>query len=208
MNKHPSEIHKDLTSDRINEIGLILAKARYENLEAVDERDDSWSIGCRAYSWCRSELINQQKHISYLSIKDPGLKFVFRIGQAEISIYRGESTKPKKNIYSRAQCYPELKQLGLISNFEIPEKIVWAYAVETDLDGNTTNIEFFGMDESGDIIASHIVPIHQVANSVVIPVSTSEASPVDLPAAAVSLSTCTDQKVKERNEKQTNISGR
>ncbi|WHI52700.1 hypothetical protein P3339_08050 [Microbulbifer sp. MLAF003] len=208
MNRHPSEVHKDLTAERINEVGRILAKARFDNLEAVDEeRDSGWSIGCRAHAWCCSELVNQSYNIPYLTIKNPSLRFIFKIGQVEVSFYRGETGKPKKNICSRAQTFPELRQLGLFKDVAVPDKLVWTYAIETDLEGKTTNIEFLGMGESGDVFASHIVPIHQVG-AVIMPISESESAPVELPSAAVSLSIGSDEKAKETNEKGRNISGR
>ena len=207
MQKPPSEIHQDLTAERINEIGTILARARYENLQAVDDRDDGWSIGCRAYTWCRSEIIEESTQIPYLSIVDPGLKFIFKIGGVEVSIYKGESSKPKKNIYSRAQSFPELKQISLLENECIPEKLFWAYAIETDLEGNTTNIEFFGAGESGDIVASHTVPIHNVTSAVITPIKAVEAAPVELPAAAVSLASEADSEEIYSNEQSDNISG-
>ena len=60
-----------------------------------------------------------------------------------MSIYKGESDRPKKNIYSRVQSFPEIKQTSLLSGQELPERLIWSYAIETDLDGITTNIDFF-----------------------------------------------------------------
>ncbi|BBM03948.1 hypothetical protein [Microbulbifer sp. GL-2] len=208
MNRHPSEVHKDLTVERINEVGIILADARYDNLQAVDKkRDNGWSIGCRAHAWCSTDLMEKSKEIPYLTIKDASLKFIFKIGEAEVSFYRGEVGKPKKNICSRAQTYPELKQLGMFLEVGAPEKIVWTYVVETDKEGTTTNIEFLGIGEDGNVFASHVVPIHQVNKAVMTPMKPSESAPVELPSAAVSLSVGADEKAKETNEKGRNISG-
>ncbi len=92
----------------------------------------------------------------------------------------------KKNISSRAQSYPELYQTPLFPNVEMPEKLVWAYAIETDTEGLTTNIQFFAMTENGIVIAAHNVPIHNVL-STLYPINTFESTPTNLEPAPVSL---------------------
>lgn len=186
MIKNPSELDPALTDERIDTIGQLIARVRFENLDAADERDNGWSIGCRALAWCCSEIIALSKSVPWLKVVDGSLRFIFKIGDVEVSVYKGNSSKPKKNIFSRAQAYPEIRQMSLLYNHDIPETLVWAYAVETDREGNTTNIEFFGMTETGDAVASRTVPIHSVASTLV-PISATESVPAELPAAPVSL---------------------
>jgi hypothetical protein len=123
---------------------------------------------------------------SWLGIVDPSLRFIAKIGNVPFSFYKGIADKPKNNIYSRTQSYPELQQNNLLFNLPIPEKLVWAYAVETDLEGVTTNIEFFGMSESGEIVASRTVPLHNDYTNI-IAINIHDSEPADLPAAPVSL---------------------
>ncbi|MCH8544043.1 MAG: hypothetical protein LAT61_10775 [Alcanivorax sp.] len=187
MIKIPSEIHSCLTNERIDHIGQLIARMRAENLDAVEERDNGWSIGCRAHAWICNEIQRQAKNTDWLSIVDSSLRFIGQIGSVQFSFYKGMAQKPKSNIYSRAQSHPELRQSSMLfDNLPVPEKLVWAYAVETDLEGSTTNIEFFGMSESGDVIASRIVPIFNIPANLV-SVNNSESAPVDLPPASATL---------------------
>jgi hypothetical protein len=184
--KKPSELHLDLTDERINTIGRLIARVRLENIESADERDDGWSLGCRAYKWCCSEITSLSATTQWLTIENHTLKYIFKIGGVEVSFYKGEVDNPKKNISSRAQSNPELYQLSLLSDFELPEKLVWTYAVETDAEGLTTNIEFVAMSESGNVIAAHNVPIHNVVSTLYV-INTIESEAAILDAAPVSL---------------------
>ena len=81
----------------------------------------------------------------------------------------------------------------------LPDKLVWTYAVETDLEGTTTNIEFFGMSESGEVVASRTVPIFDISTNLV-PVNATESKPVDLPPASPSLPKTKKDKASDSEE--------
>jgi hypothetical protein len=200
MIKMPSEIHSCLNNERIDHIGQLIARVRAENLDAVEDRDNGWSIGCRAHAWVCSEIQTQAQTIDWLSVVDPSLRFIGQIGSVQFSFYKGMAEKPKSNIYSRAQSHPELRQKSLLfDDLSVPEKLVWAFAVETDLEGTTTNIEFFGMSQSGDVVASRTVPIfNTLANLVAI--NNSESAPVDLPPASASLPKTRKDKASDSEE--------
>ncbi len=199
MIKQPSEIHSCLTDERIDYIGQLIARVRAENLDAVEDRDNGWSIGCRAHAWVSNEIVFQSKSFPWLNIVDPSLRFIAKIGSVEFSFYKGMANKPKANIHNRAQSHPELRQNSLLFDSPIPEKLVWVYAVETDLEGTTTNIEFFGMTESGEVIASRTVPIFDIASNIVA-INSVESEPVDLPAASASLPKAATDKVSNSKE--------
>lgn len=194
MLKKPSDIHPCLTDERVDYIGQLIARVRAENLDSADHRDNGWSIGCRAHAWVSNEIIAETETTPWLEVVDPSLRFIAKIGNVEFSFYKGVADKPKNNIYSRAQSYPELKQSTLFTDMPVPEKLVWVYAIETDLEGITTNIEFFGLTESGEVIASRTVPLFDVYANVV-DISVTERAPVDLPAAPVSLPKTKEDKV-------------
>lgn len=195
MFRKPADIHPCLSDEYIDFIGHLIARVRAENLGSADERDTGWSLSCRAYAWCCTELVALSKTESWIAIVDPSLKFIFKIGSVEVSFYRGSSAKPNKNIYDRAQSYPEIRQLSLLSNIAIPERLIWAFAVETDSEGLTTNIEFFGMSEAGDVIASRSVPLHSVAGNLV-SIKVAESAPAELAPAPVSLSKFKNRKAE------------
>ncbi len=182
----PSDIHAELTGERIDLVGNLIAKVRYENIDSADIRDDGWSLGCRAHAWCRSEISRLSASNSWLKVINPTLKFIFTIGDIEISFYKGLANSPNKNILSRAQEHPELRQFSLLANFDIPDKTFWAFAVETDVEGQTTSIEFFGMSESGEVIASHSVPLEPVLSKIY-PINPPHITSTNLGPAPVSL---------------------
>lgn len=203
MTKAPSEIHSCLTDECVDHIGQLIARVRAENLDTIEDRDNGWSIGCRAHAWICSEIQQQAEIIPWLSVVDPSLRFIAQIGSVPFSFYKGIAEKPKNNIYSRAQSHPELRQNSMLfDDLPIPEKLVWVYAVETDLEGITTNIEFFGMSESGEVVASRTVPIFNIASNLVA-INTHESKPVDLPPASASLPKTRKDKVSgsEENDK-------
>lgn len=201
MIKSPSDIHTSLTGERIDYVGQLIARVRDENLDAAESRDNGWSLGCRAHAWVCSEIMEQSKDIPWLSVIDSSLRFIAKIGDVEFSFYKGMADKPKKNIFSRAQAYPELRQ-NLLFDLPIPEKLVWVYAIETDLEGITTSIQFYGMSESGEVIASRTVPIFDEPATLV-GISNTESEPVDLPPASPSLPKVRKEKAsgsEEHNE--------
>lgn len=187
MSKKPSEIHSCLTDERIDYIGKLIARVRTESLDAVEDRDNGWSIGCRAHAWICSEIQSQAENISWLNVVDPSLRFIAQIGSVQFSFYRGTAKKPKKNICSRAQSHPELRQKMLFDDLPIPKKLVWAYAVETDLEGVITNVEFLGISESGEVVASRTVPPIFDISTKPVAINTIECEPVELPPASASL---------------------
>jgi len=200
MIKAPSEIHSCLTDERIDYVGQLIARVRNENLDAVEDRDNGWSIGCRAHAWVCSEIQQQAKTLSWLSVVDPSLRFIAQIGSVQFSFYKGMAEKPKSNIYSRAQSHPELRQSSMLFNdLPIPEKLVWVYAVETDFEGFTTNIEFFGMSESGEVVASRTVPLFNISTNLVA-INSDVSEPVDLPPASASLPKAKKDKASDSEE--------
>lgn len=186
MNRKPSDIHPCLTDERIDQIGHLISGVRAENLESADHRDNGWSLGCRAHAWICSEISTLATTTSWLNIVDPSLRFIGKIGSVEFSFYKGMADKPKSNIYTRAQSHPELRQNSFLFDMNIPEKLVWVYAVETDMEGVTTNIEFYGMSESGEVVASRTIPLVRDYITLVA-MSNVRSEPTNLPAAPVSL---------------------
>lgn len=186
MTQKPSDFHSCLTDEYIDYIGHLIARVRADNLDSVETLDNGWSIGCRAHAWICSEIQNQADSLEWLEVVDPSLHFIAKIGNVEFSFYKGMADKPKKNIYTRAQSHDELRQKSFPFDLPIPEKLVWVYAVETDLEGVTTNIEFYGMSESGEVVASRTVPIFSAYTNLV-SIENTESMPVELPAALASL---------------------
>ncbi len=201
MSLVPHEIHKDLTEYRINKVGQILASIRDANAESADKRDNGWSLGCRGHAWSIHEIVELSKGESWLNIVNPSLKFIFKIGEVEVSIYKGLPSNPNKRLLTRVQSYPEIKQLALLAHdSSIPEELIWAFAVETDIDGKSCNVEFIGMSEGGDIIASQRISINNVEGAVIVPIDSHDEGPVELAEAEVTLPKIIEVRREKENE--------
>ncbi|KAA1175699.1 hypothetical protein FWJ25_00750 [Marinobacter salinexigens] len=184
----PFEINEKLTNERIDTVGQLLVEAHNEVIDKEETYDNGWSTGCRSYAW-RSSKVSQavdSGEFPWLSIIDGSLRFIFSIGGTPVSMFRGNTDKPKQNILSRATSYPELRQFGLFTELEDIPNLVWSYAMETGPGGEVLSLQFVGLTDFGEVIAQRDVPVDEMLT----PLSSiydEEYKPVSLPAASVSI---------------------
>lgn len=147
----PWEFHSDLTEDRLVLVGQKLAEARHAVFDLFDERgDDAWSLGCRAFSWCRKTIVAaaSEDELDWLNVIDPSKQFIFRIGDVPIRFFRGDSEAPIKKTMSTV--HREAVQLSL----EFPDEprallLIWRFVIETDEQGDLVRIVFVGATPKG-----------------------------------------------------------
>ena len=76
----------------------------------------------------------------------------------------------------------------------VNEELLFRVAVDTDVDGNASNIYFVKMNDEGTVLGSYLIP--RAAGNNVVPL---QPKPVDLPpATAVPLEDTTDEKDKQK----------
>jgi hypothetical protein len=184
----PCEINQELTESRIDSVGRLLVEAHHEVLSKEEAFDTGWSTGCRSHTWRSSKIMQTigVEGFEWLKIIDPSLKFIFSIGGVPVNMFKGATDKPKKNILSRANSYPELKQMGLLTDLECVPSLVWSYAMETGPAGEVVSIQFVGLTESGEVVAQRNIPIDGMQTPVT-GVATEDFEPVSLPAPSLSL---------------------
>ena len=94
----PWEFHPPLTDDRLRLCGRLLANARRDAvaLAAYELRDDSWSVGCRAYAFGKQRLkrVAASREHPWLRVMDDSHHFVFLIDQVPVRFYRGFAEEP------------------------------------------------------------------------------------------------------------------
>ena len=187
MDAHtPWDLHTDLTSDRLIEIGRLLRQGRNDALDRFDPSvgDDGWTLGCRAFQFARFQIIEAALGGKYewLTLQDASRQLVFKVGAVPVRFYRGPADEPTTRTLQ--QSFPELRQLTL----SFPEKsearhYAYRFAVETDIDGFVTAVKFVAL--LGDTpVLTWEVP----AGATVRALHVVEGAPVegvDLPAPAV-----------------------
>ena len=148
---NPWDFHPDLTEERLLLVAHEIADARHQVFDLFDERgDDAWSIGCRAFSWCRKRIVRlaEDAEWEWLSIVDPSKQFIFQIGEVPVRFFRGDAEAPLRKTLSTV--HREAVQLSL----EFPDEprallLIWRFVIETDDRGDLTRIVFVGATPNG-----------------------------------------------------------
>lgn len=157
--EQPHQCHPDLQEDRLLALAQFFASTRSAVVALHDplNGDDSWSLGCRGFARWRNLLL--QKAMSgewhWLTIVDPGKKFIFSIGQVPIRFYRGSSKRPPtRTLAHNAQ---ELTQLSLAfaTTGEQYRDLKWRFAIETDYFGEPSSVIFAGLSSDDGSVVCH-----------------------------------------------------
>lgn len=157
----PWDYHSDLSEQRLTQIGLIIAEERNMVFDLRKEnRDDGWSLGCRAFTWCRNAISREASNgsTSWLTVLDSSMRFIFRIGDVPIRFFRGDADKPIKK--TLASAYLEGEQFTLKFPGENRAfQLIWRFVVETDATGELFRVVFVGATPDGIPECQWVVPI-------------------------------------------------
>ena len=188
MKTKPWEYHADLTEERLVEIAKLIVAGRNAaiELQAEDEGDNGWTLGCRAVQFARHRILTAAANgtLPYLGIIDPSLGLVFTIGQVPVRIYRGDADDPTDR--TLRQSNTELHQLGFIfDDLDDASELAYRFAIETDFDGSVLSVHFVGL--RGKVAELNWrVPLDE-DDGVVGGVGTPADEAVDIPAPSVSI---------------------
>lgn len=189
MSNHmtPWDFHPDLTEDRLMRLAQFFANTRRELISLHDRTkgDDAWSLGCRGFSWWRNRLlaIANTDEWAWLSIINPGKRFIFGIGAVPVRFYRGHINRPPMG--TLADSFDELRQLSLaFPDTPNLRDLKWRFAIETGHLGEPTNVIFAGLTQAGEVVCYSNIPFE--AGIVDMPINTPSISDiVELPAPTV-----------------------
>lgn len=187
LNPKPWDCHPDLSKERLLRLAQFFAHTRRELMTHYDRSkgDDSWSLGCRGFSWCKNRLvaISNTTEWPWLSIFNPTKRFIFGIGAVPIRFYRGRIDRPPMGIL--ANSFDELRQLSLAFRDEPHLRdYKWRFAIETGHLGEPVNIIFAGLTQSGEVVCYYNVPFE--TEIIDLPVLMQKASDaVELPEPVV-----------------------
>jgi len=189
--------YEQLTQDRLSIVAQIIRQARRDTLILYDPLggDNSWSHGCRAYVRSIFALMGAAKKYPWLTVvpEVERLRSTFAIGGIPFRFYRGLAEEPPSNYL--ATTFGEVRQLQWALKIDglRPIDRVLRIAVETDAQGETTDITLVEVDEAGNVTNSYLIPL-AIAKSNVIP---AQARAIDLPAPTVEPKKTEDQKTQE-----------
>lgn len=152
----PSDVHPDLTDDRLQTLASFFANTRSSVTALHDplSGDDVWALGCRGFARARNLLLSkfQSGEWSWFRVIDPSKHFIFAIGSVPIRFYRGSSKRPPSRIL--AQSAQELAQLSLAFPTDGVESrdLIWRFAIETDFLGEPSKVVFAALGKEGGAV--------------------------------------------------------
>lgn len=195
--QEPWECHPDLTKERLSQMAQFFWDTRHELMRHYDKNkgDDAWSLGCRGFSWCRNRLtkLASKTDWEWLSILNPGKRFIFGIGAVPVRFYRGKIDRPP--VGTLADTHDELRQLSLaFPNQPNLRNLKWRFAIETNFLGEASNIIFAGLTEFGEIACYWSIPFETKIKDFSKP-EANVAQAVDLPAPTVFAPTVKTQSI-------------
>lgn len=183
--REPWSIHSDLTRDRLIEVARLISYGRNDALDRHNPSvgDNTWTLGCSAFQFQRFRISAACAGGKYpwLSLIDPSMQFVFKIGSVPVRFYAGPAEEPNSRTLS--QSFPELHQLSLFPRESEARGYAHRIAVETDFDGAVTAIKYVALDDDQpaffwDIpLAALVSPMHEVGKTL--------AKGVELPPPAI-----------------------
>jgi len=183
----PQDYHPDLSIERLVVAAQLIARGRANAVEhhLPDIGDDAWILGVRGFSASKRELSAHDDEFPWLSIDDPSLHFVFKIGGATLRFYAGAPDKPNARFLKKT--LSEIKQSSFNFEYEGSENLIFRIAVETDIDGQADNIYLVCCRD--DVVIDHfLIPYREKTALMPIEFSVVEkSSGVELPPAHVEL---------------------
>lgn len=153
----PWEHHPDLQRDRLIEIGRLIQQGRVDALDRQDLNVGStpWTVGCEAFAFGTHRISEAALLHNWLDILQPGMQFVFSIGEVPVRFYKGAPDEPNKR--TLRQTYSELHQLSLFGLDEIVSPdLLYRFAVETDFDGTVAAISFVVLDGEAAVLTWNV----------------------------------------------------
>ena len=146
--RQPWDYHPALTAERLALAARLLVRGRHDALARAEPEagDDAWSIGCRAYSFSRHQLITAAttgQH-PWLKVMDASHHFVFLIEGVPVRFYRGPADGPSER--TLAQQEREAAQMSLAFGSDVDtDGLLFRLAIETRADGRVERVMFLAL---------------------------------------------------------------
>jgi hypothetical protein len=203
---NPFADYPELKEEYLSTVADIIRQARTEALKRYDPAhgDDSWSHGVRAFAWSKFALTEGTKEYPWLTSLDaiPRLRATFAICGRPFRFYRGMPEEPPSRYLTRT--FAEIRQFQFVLKFDGASSIdkILRIAVETNEQGEATNVTLVEVDKRSRVTNSYLIPM-TVAKSNVVP---AHAPAVDVkpPTVVPKKSEQQQQKAAEQTKKKKN----
>lgn len=199
MSKHPSDIHSDLTDDRLSFLANKIIEQVYLTYETnVTSFDDTWTQGAVIFGRVKNALkeLALSSEISWVGLAKDGMGLTPTIGEVPFRFASDDPNNPQKK-HILEQSIEEIRQLGFA--FDEPseqssnrDSIKWRWYIEKCYrEEDDPSVSFVGLDQEDQPVCtwsynSHIPIIHEVGGLTPSIVLNTEA-PVIVPAAAINI---------------------
>jgi hypothetical protein len=202
---NPFADYPELKEEYLSIVADIIRQARKEALRRYDAAhgDDSWSHGVRAFAWSKFALTEGTKEYPWLTSLDavPRLRATFAIGGRPFRFYRGMPEEPPCRYLTRT--FAEIRQFQMVLKFDGVRSLdkILRIAVETNDQGETTNVTLVEVDKRERVTNSYLIPL-AIAETNVVP---AQAPAVDVqPPTVVPKRSEQQQKAAEQAKKKKN----
>lgn len=166
----PSDIHPDLTEDRLRAIAELIQNQRKDIIDKseIDRGDNAWSIGCRAYAWtCKAitkAALEDNRFAQWLNVLEAqGLYFTFTIGAIPIKFYRAdpENLPGRVSYYRSAEFLARQQAFPFVKN---KDNFLFRLIIETDHSFDVSEITLVQIDTDGNTINSWLINSTESSN--------------------------------------------
>ena len=186
--QHPSDVHPDLTDERLQALATFFASTRSAVAALHDPLagDDAWALGCRGFARWRNLLVSrfQSREWPWFRVIDPSKRFIFAIGNVPVRFYRVNSKRaPSRTLTQSAQ---ELAQLSLAFSTDEMQyrQLSWRFAIETDFLGEPSKVVFAALaKDDGAVVYKWEIPFEKVNVDMRLDVRSDDM--IELPAPTV-----------------------
>lgn len=162
----PAHFHPDLTPDRIDLLATLIALIQDDALGDLqeDKGDSEWVLGCCGFERCRAAIqkLANEKKIPWLTVVDPSMHFVFRIGTVIVRFCRGdEEGTPNGNALTRVNEETALYKQIYLDGFFDPDysDCVWRYVVVKGPGQKVQRVEFKLVRSDNNPVLTWIAPL-------------------------------------------------
>jgi hypothetical protein len=182
---NPFADYTELKEEYLSTVADIIRQARTAALKRYDAAhgDDSWVHGVTAFAWSKFALTEGTKEYPWLTSLDaiPRLRATFAICGRPFRFDRGMPEEPPSRYLTRT--FAEIRQFQLVLKFDGAGSLdkILRIAVETNEQGETTDVTLVEVDKRGRVTNSYLIPL-AIAKSNVVP---AQANAVDVPPPTV-----------------------
>lgn len=163
----PVDFHPDLTLDRLDLVASLIGFVHNDALVDMKPKkgDNCWLLGGAGFvrSCAAIQHLAREKRFPWLTISDPSMHFVFRVGSVQVRVCKGdEEGSPNGNSMTRVGEEVALYGVIYLDGFFDPDyaDCVWRFVIVKRRDGRVDRVEFqLVRAPKGETVRSWAMPL-------------------------------------------------